>query len=190
MAPAIVRPNGLTVEPELSSLPVATSQAWTAPSPLVNSITTRHRITLSPDCLPPVGLTTPRFWTVSMLQKITVRSFGPDCRTVYSAAAAKRSRRLSGLGRGPFPGGPPELPLPILSKHWSKANSETKRQPGCPHPGIGRFALIRIVRSAFILPAKTPFKMSEGHTRIPFGSVKDVTGRFSPWPTKQGSIRV
>ena len=54
MASASVRPNGLTVEPELSSLPVATSQAWTAPSPLVNSITTRHRITLSPDCLPPV----------------------------------------------------------------------------------------------------------------------------------------
>jgi hypothetical protein len=53
LASASVRPNGLTAEPALSSLQVATSWAWTAPSPLVNSITTRHRITLSPDCLPP-----------------------------------------------------------------------------------------------------------------------------------------
>ncbi len=52
LASASVRPNGLTTEPALSSLPVATSRAWTAPSPLVNSITTRHRIALSPACLP------------------------------------------------------------------------------------------------------------------------------------------
>src|SRR5277367_1833324 len=53
LASASVSPNGLTAEPTLSSLPVPTSRAWTAPSPSVNSITTRHRITLSPDCLPP-----------------------------------------------------------------------------------------------------------------------------------------
>ncbi len=53
LASASVRPNGLTAEPELSSLLVATSRARTAPSPLVNSITTRHRIALSPDCPPP-----------------------------------------------------------------------------------------------------------------------------------------
>ncbi len=52
LASASVRPNGLTTEPALSSLPVATSRAWTAPSPLVNSITTRHRIAFSPACLP------------------------------------------------------------------------------------------------------------------------------------------
>ena len=52
MASANVKPNGLTTEPVLSSLPVATSRAWTVPSPLVNSITTRHRITFSPACLP------------------------------------------------------------------------------------------------------------------------------------------
>src|SRR5277367_3431489 len=65
LASASVSPNGLTAEPALSSLPVATSRAWTAPSPLVNSIITRHRITLSPDCLPPARAYTPRFWTVS-----------------------------------------------------------------------------------------------------------------------------
>ena len=47
--------------PALSSLPVATSRAWTAPSPLVNSITTRHRIALSPACLWPS--LHPQVWT-------------------------------------------------------------------------------------------------------------------------------
>src|SRR5271169_4453765 len=53
LASANVSPNRLMAEPALSSLLVATSWARTVPSPSVNSITTRHRITLSPACLPP-----------------------------------------------------------------------------------------------------------------------------------------
>src|SRR5579859_6732967 len=51
-------PKDTASSPRFHKLPVAsmelcliaTSWMWTAQSPLVNSITTRHRITLSPDC--------------------------------------------------------------------------------------------------------------------------------------------
>jgi hypothetical protein len=76
LASASVRPNA-TAEPVLSSLPVATSRAWTAPSPLVNSIITRHRITLSPDCLPPAKAYHPQVLDGLICQIRMFRAFWP-----------------------------------------------------------------------------------------------------------------
>jgi hypothetical protein len=61
LASANVRPCGETVEPELSSLPLKTSWQRMVPSPLVNSITTRHLIALFPARVPRDKAINPRF---------------------------------------------------------------------------------------------------------------------------------
>ena len=112
LASASVSPNGLTAEPALSSLPVATSRAWTAPSPLVNSIITRHRITLSPDCLPPAKAYHPQVLDGLRMVRSTVfesTSTRPSLRNMVRPSQRRSVYRIA-FARVNFTDNPSEQP--------------------------------------------------------------------------------